>query len=292
MCSSVPWGVGRVNPTVLKHRHKNYLFHGVFRLPIAQMGKGWALQDSEAIENCLYSSILNFSIYLRLQHPTNHHCTVSLFVSVSTLTHTSHSVSFPKAPICKDFLCRTHKAWVFLAKISVAFLQQMLCRLIWENKCWKLCDPRDFPFVSVPFFKSFPFCLTVAQEASEKIESSLAAFIPTSSTSGHGGRWFACGIDDVMPRMYSLCSCEQMFLNQPIFYWEILTLALSRIAPRISSVFSKRCTAKNSSGRSGDGGQWGSSPDSGVLIQVGIRKIPSPCSTQQGYFLHILPFSS
>lgn len=90
----------------------------------------------------------------------------------------------------------------------------------------------------------------------------------------------------------SLCSCEQMFLNQPIFYWEILTLALSRIAPRISSVFSKRCTAKNSSGRSGDGGQWGSSPDSGVLIQVGTRKIPSPCSTQQGYFLHILPFSS
>lgn len=71
-----------------------------------------------------------------------------LFVSFAQLSHTNSSVSLPKSPINKVFCTSPTRHDFFWLRWAVAFLHQMLCSVIREKKCWKLCDPQEFPSVA------------------------------------------------------------------------------------------------------------------------------------------------
>lgn len=97
-----------------------------------------------AIRKCLSYKI---SLLLRLHLQRNQHSLIILF---ALLSRTNLSASFPKALIYK-LLCLTHRAWLLLAKMSCCFptpnashshLQEK------TKKCWKLCDPGEFPLVA------------------------------------------------------------------------------------------------------------------------------------------------
>lgn len=135
-----------------------------------------------------------------------------LFVSVALLSHTNSSVSFPEVPIYKVLLCLTHK--MTFSGWAVAFLHQMLCRVSFKKKYWKPCNAQKFPFVAGSVFKLFLFLPHVAHETSEKIVGALessAALVPVSSASGcsRGGRWFACGVYNILSGCI-LCTLRRM----------------------------------------------------------------------------------
>lgn len=131
-----------------------------------------------------------------------------LFVSVALLSHANPSVSLPKSPINKVFLYLTHKAWLFLAKMSCCFPTRNALRSHPWEEMLKILWPSGVPICSWLIFKTFLFCFTTAHEASEKIVEALnrcsSALTPGSSTSGcgGGGRWFACGVYIILSGMH------------------------------------------------------------------------------------------
>lgn len=114
--------------TVLKHRNKSCWCLGVFRFPAAWMEKGWALQDSEALEKHLYSELFSLIKGAAPNKSSQYGHVVCLCCcadwvtpSLGFLPKSSHIQSFCAAPTRHDF---------FWLRLAVAFLQQMLCRLI------------------------------------------------------------------------------------------------------------------------------------------------------------------
>lgn len=169
----------------------------------------------------------------------------------------------------------------------------------------------------------------------------LQHFFGDASTAHCGGCVLGCSVwkqgtamrtpRHCIVKIQAISSCEQVFPHQATFYFEILCLAPSGIAPRTTSFFGKGSPVKRDGGRhdkmnggrsshattastchakearfaGSHEGQWGSAPDGGAgsrkswlgsregwTYPSGHPKHPQLCNTQQSYLLHSLPFPS
>lgn len=165
----------------------------------------------------------------------------------------------------------------------------MLCTVICEKKCWKLCDPQEFPFVAGSVFRPFLFlphhCTRNIWENSGSIGELFSSLdtntecfwlwrkrqmvcmwclqhsFGDASTAHCGGCVLWCSVrkqgmamstpKHPVVKIQAICSCEQVFPHQAKFYFEILCLAPSGIALRTGSVFGKGSLAKRDGGRLG-----------------------------------------
>lgn len=119
---------------------KSYWCHRDFRFPVAQMGEEWVLWESEATRRCLYSDVSFIIKAVALKNPIYFNHAVCL----------CWNLQFPSQslPYTKFFCTSPTRHDFFWLRWAVAFLHQMLRAVIREKKCWKLCDPQEFPSVA------------------------------------------------------------------------------------------------------------------------------------------------